>query len=156
MVTIANASLISNKSTSLACQLSRSSKVLMASIGARVNSDGCRECVVWPRILAIGFKPFSATAVSLASTNAEAPSEIELELAAVTVPSALNAGFSWGILSILAFPGCSSVSMMVSPLRCLTVTGAISAVSAPDSIAAMARRNEPIAYSSMDSRVSWC
>ena len=61
------------------------------------------------------------------STSAAAPSEIELELAAVTVPPSRNAGFSVGILSGLAFGGCSSSATIVSLLPALTVTGAISA-----------------------------
>ena len=42
------------------------------------------------------------------STNAAAPSEIELEFAAVTVPSLRNAGFNPGIFAAFALPGCSS------------------------------------------------
>jgi hypothetical protein len=44
------------------------------------------------------------------STSAAAPSEIELELAAVTVPSSRKAGLSCGILSKLALNGCSSMA----------------------------------------------
>ena len=44
-------------------------------------------------------------------TSAAPPSEIELELAAVMVPSFLNAGLSAGILSNLALNGDSSISM---------------------------------------------
>ena len=65
----------------------------MASIGARVNSEGSRECVLCPRIFASGVKELDVTPSVLASTKADAPSEIELEFAAVTVPSVLNAGF---------------------------------------------------------------
>ena len=43
------------------------------------------------------------------STSAAAPSEIELEFAAVTVPSLRNAGFSVGIFSRFALHGCSSL-----------------------------------------------
>ena len=46
-----------------------------------------------------------------------APSEIELELAAVTVPPSRNAGFSVGILSGIALPGCSSSATPVRPCR---------------------------------------
>jgi len=41
-------------------------------------------------------------------TTAAAPSEIELEFAAVTVPSLRNAGLSEEILSGDALAGCSS------------------------------------------------
>ena len=54
-----------------------------------------------------------------------APSEIELEFAAVTVPSFAKAGRSVGILSTLAVNGCSSRSTTVSPLRDVTVTGTL-------------------------------
>ena len=51
-------------------------------------------------------------------TSAAAPSEIELEFAAVTVPPSRNAGFEVGILSGRAFGGCSSVDH--APPSCLT------------------------------------
>ena len=56
-------------------------------------------------------------------TSAAAPSEIELELAAVTVPSLRNAGLSVGIFSRLALNGCSSVSMNFSSLPALMAIG---------------------------------
>ena len=46
--------------------------------------------------------------------SAAAPSEIELELAAVTVPPSRNAGLSVGIFSGRPFGGCSSVETSVS------------------------------------------
>jgi hypothetical protein len=49
-----------------------------------------------------------------ASTSAAAPSEIDEELAAVTVPPSRKAGFSCGIFSGRALPGCSSVAMRTS------------------------------------------
>jgi hypothetical protein len=49
--------------------------------------------------------------------SAAAPSEIEDELAAVTVPSFANAGFSVGILLMSQVNGVSSRAMTVSPLR---------------------------------------
>jgi hypothetical protein len=51
------------------------------------------------------------------STRAAAPSEIELEVAAVIVPSLAKAALSCGIFSGLAFPGASSVATSTSPLR---------------------------------------
>ena len=70
----------------------------------------------------------------LISTSAAAPSEIELELAAVTVPSFRNAGFSCGMRSRLALSGCSSVRTTVSALPPAIVTGTISLLegAAPD------------------------
>jgi len=59
--------------------------------------------------------------------SAAAPSEIDDELAAVTVPSLANAGLSEGILLMSQVNGVSSRATTVSPLRPLTVTEAISA-----------------------------
>ena len=63
--------------------------------------------------------------------SAAAPSEIELELAAVTVPPSRNAGLSVGIFSGFALGGCSSVSTSVSTLPAFTLTGAISQAKSP-------------------------
>ncbi len=52
-----------------------------------------------------------------------------------------------------AFPGCSSVSNTVSPLRDFTVTGAISFLKCPASMAALARFKEAMAKLSCSSRV---
>ena len=49
--------------------------------------------------------------------TAAAPSEIDEELAAVTVPSFLNAGLSVGILATSSVKGVSSLSTTTSPLR---------------------------------------
>ena len=59
-------------------------------------------------IFASGCKPRCAATSLDVKTSAEAPSEIELAFAAVIVPSFAKAGLSDGILSILAFKGCSS------------------------------------------------
>jgi len=72
-------------------------------------------------------------------TTAAAPSEIDELVAAVIVPSFEKAGFSCGILSGRPRPGASSVSTMVSPARLLMVTGTISSLKPPLSIAALAR-----------------
>ena len=101
-------------------------------MGASVNLAGWSELVACPTIRAIGFSPCLSIADSLASTKAEAPSEIELELAAVTVPSDLNAGLRVGIFSMFALPGCSSSETVYSPFRVLTVTVTVSSSSAPD------------------------
>jgi hypothetical protein len=55
------------------------------------------------------FRPFASAAPARHSTSAAAPSEIDEELAAVTVPPSRKAGFSCGIFSGRALPGCSSV-----------------------------------------------
>jgi hypothetical protein len=72
-------------------------------------------------------------------TRAAAPSEIEEALAAVMVPSLAKAGRRVGILSGRALPGCSSVSTVSEPARVLTSTGVISALKAPEAMAALAR-----------------
>ena len=64
-------------------------------------------------------------------TRAAAPSEIELELAAVTVPPSRKAGFRVGIFSGRALGGCSSVLTSVSALPAFTLTGVISQAKSP-------------------------
>ena len=75
-------------------------------------------------------------------TSAAAPSEIELEFAAVTVPPSRKAGFRVGILSGLAFGGCSSVETSACALPAFTSTGAISQAKSPSLIARLARSSE--------------
>ena len=58
----------------------------------------------------------------------------------MTVPSFLNAGLRVGIFSGMALVGASSMSTTVSPLRPATVTGVISHLKLPSSVAARARR----------------
>ena len=77
-----------------------------------VNSPASCAWVAWPWITASGFEAAPSRAVDRRiSTSAAAPSEIELEFAAVTVPSLRNAGLSCAILSGVAFAGCSSLSI---------------------------------------------
>ena len=66
---------------------------------------------------------------------AAAPSEIFDEEAAVSTPSLPKAARKPAILLVSIRPGSSSVATTVSPLRPLTVTGAISPANAPDAIA---------------------
>ena len=87
------------------------------------------------------------------STSAAAPSEMLDEVAAVMVPSFLNAGFRPGILSSLALNGCSSNLTTVSPALAATPTGAISQSKLPSSLARFARWVESIANWSIASRV---
>ena len=86
----------------------------------------------------MGFRPSSFATDNLVNTNAAAPSLMELEFAAVTDPSFLNAGLSCGIFSLLPLPGCSSLSQRTSPRRVLTVKGVISASNFPEAIASWA------------------
>jgi hypothetical protein len=69
--------------------------------GAVVNQPGSCACVEWPTTTARGDSPRFSALERRIITSAAAPSEIELELAAVTVPSLRNAGLSVGILSRL-------------------------------------------------------
>jgi hypothetical protein len=104
-------------------------------------------------MIASGESPFSASAAAHRA-SAAAPSEIELEMAAVTVPSFLRR-FEARNFSGLALPGCSSLSMTDSPLRPLTVTGAISQLNEPSLFAANARDSDRMANSSCASRLNW-
>ena len=153
---MANASLISHRSTSSAHQPVFSSKRSIAPIGARVNSSGARLNLACSTMRTMGFSPWAATASSEARQSALAPSEMELELAAVIVPSLAKAGLRDGILSGLPFRGCSSSVTRFSPFRVLTVTGAISSLIRPSSMAALARRKLSIANASISSRESPC
>ena len=69
----------------------------IAPTGAIVNSDGCCECDEYAIILANGFRPFAVAFSAEVKTKADAPSEIELALAAVIVPSFAKAGRKVGI-----------------------------------------------------------
>src|SRR5690606_26963678 len=153
MATTEKASLTSNRSTSSAFQPTLSSRLRIALTGAVVNHSGSWENVAWPTILAIGSSPSLAALSALVSTVAAAPSEMLEELAAVTVPSLRKAGRRPGILDTSERPGCSSVSYSTSPLRVDTLTGTISSLNAPDSIAAFARFTDSMVNASCSSRV---
>ena len=86
-------------------------------------------------------------------TSAAAPSEIEDEFAAVTVPSLRKAGLSVGIFSRLALNGCSSFSMNFSSLPTLIASGVVSQANQPSLFAFCARWSEVIAKWSCASRV---
>ena len=83
-----------------------------SGIGAVVNIPGLWAWTVCPKTVARTESESSLARSSELINTAAAPSEIEEELAAVTVPSFLNAGFKFGIFSGCAFLGCSS-SLMV-------------------------------------------
>jgi hypothetical protein len=108
IVTAANASLTSQRSTSLTPQPVRFRTFWIAPTGAVVNQFGACAWTLWPTIRAIGLTPRRAAVDSRISTSAAAPSEMLDDVAAVIVPSFLNAGFRPGILSSLALNGCSS------------------------------------------------
>jgi len=98
MVTTAKASLISYRSHRAA------SSELCEDLADRADGRGGEPL----RFLGVagvgqhrasGFSPRDAAACAFMSTSAAAPSEIEEELAAVTVPSLLNAASSWQFCS---------------------------------------------------------
>ncbi|MCY1302047.1 hypothetical protein D9M70_516850 [compost metagenome] len=60
----------------------------MAPTGAVLNRFGAWAWDAWPRIAANGVRPRRSASDKRISSNAAAPSEIELALAAVIVPSA--------------------------------------------------------------------
>ena len=108
-----------------------------------------------PTILASGCSLRRFASLSRISTSAAAPSEIELELAGVTVPPSRKAGLSLGILARSAVNGCSSCFTSTVPERPLTVTGTISLANEPSSLAVFARFRLSIANASCASRVNW-
>ncbi|MOA38389.1 hypothetical protein D3C78_1600680 [compost metagenome] len=107
----------------------------------------------WPWITAKGFRPCFCAWDWRISTSAAAPSEIELELAAVTEPPSRNAGFNEAILSSLAFGGCSSLLITTCSLPTVTVNGTISSLKLPSLIACCARVVEAMANASWASRL---
>ena len=102
---------------------------------------------------AIGLSPFASASDSFIMIIMAAPSEIDDDEAAVTVPSLLNAGFNEGIFSGLHRPGGSSVASCTSPPFPDTVTGAISATKAPLATAPCARLTLSAAKASWSARV---
>ena len=59
----------------------------MESMGAVVKAPGAPAQVTWPTILASGVNPSDLARWADITTKAAAPSEMELEFAAVMVPS---------------------------------------------------------------------
>ena len=153
--TTAKASLTSQRSTSATLQPSRSISFRAAGTGAVGKRAGSWAWLACPSTRARTGSPRARASLSRISTSAAAPSEIEDELAAVTVPSLRKAGFSVGIFSGRAVRGCSSSATSDVPPRPVTSTGAISAAKAPDACASRARVSEASAYSSCAARVNW-
>ena len=139
IVTAAKASLTSHSSTCFASQPAFFKALAMAPAGAVANHSGACACTACDTMRATGLHPRCAAVDSRISSSAAAPSEMLLALAAVMVPSFLNAGFSDGILSSLALKGCSSNFTTVSPALPGSVTGAISQAKLPSSLACLAR-----------------
>ncbi len=71
----------------------------MALEGAVVKRSGSCAASPHPTTLAMGVNPYCFSAASETRTSAAAPSERGEEFGAVTVPFALNAAFTVGILS---------------------------------------------------------
>jgi hypothetical protein len=153
MVTTAKASLISQRSTSADFQPALASTALIAWTGAMVNSAGSRAAEACATIRASGVSPRLRAWDSAIITTAAAPSLMELALAAVTVPSFLNAGLSVGIFSGMALNGPSSRLICSTPLRPLISTGTISKSKLPSSLARRARLSDSSANASCCSRV---
>ena len=109
--------------------------------------------MAWLTMRASGVQPSLAAVLARMRTRAAAPSLMEELVAAVMVPSFLKAGRRLLILSSLTLPGPSSMDTTRSPLRSLTVTGAISVANAPDSVAALARCTLVVAKASCSARV---
>ena len=120
---------------------------------AVVNQPGSCAWVACATMRASGVTPRLSASASDMSTIAAAPSEIELELAAVTVPSLRKAGLSVGMRSMFALSGCSSRSMRAVLLPAGASTATTSAPNEPSRIAACARVSDAIANRSWASRV---
>ncbi len=142
MGTTAKASLISNRSTSSRLQPLRASTRWIAVTGALVNRFGAWAWPAWATMRASGLRPRRSASDWRISSRAAAPSEIELELAAVTVPPSRNAGLSVGIFSGLALGGCSSAAIRRRSRPAGASTATISSAKWPASIACCARRSD--------------
>ena len=139
--TAAKASFISSRSRSETVMPSRAQAFLIAFAGCSCSEASGPATTPWDPITASGVRPSSSAFRRLMTTTAAAPSEICDELPAVMVPSLANAGRSLPRPSavVSARMPSSSVTMMGSPLRWGTATGAISAANTPDSWARAAR-----------------
>ena len=116
--------------------LLRSSSFLVAGIGPVSMITGSTPTVVWSRIRARGLRPYSSAFSRVISRTAAAPSEIWLELPAVTLPSGLNAGFRLASVSRLVSGRMPwSVTTVSSEPFILTCIGTISRSKRPSSVA---------------------
>ncbi len=120
-----------------------------------VNQAGAWATLLTPAMRASGASLRFRASLARIRTRAAAPSEIELELAGVTVPPSRNAGLSLGILATSAVNGCSSCFTSTAPERDLTATGTISPANEPSSLARRERLRLSMAKASCASRVNW-
>src|SRR5690606_5486706 len=120
MVTQANASLISYRSTSLALHPVRSRSARMAPTGAVVNHAGSCAAPACPTMRASTGRPRRRASLSRMRMTEAAPSEIDEELAAVIVPFSRNAGLRPGIRPTSLRSGPSSRSTSTVSLRPFT------------------------------------
>ena len=102
----------------------------------------------------MGSAPLFSASDAVIKISAAAPSDIDDDVAAVTVPSLAKAARRVGILSMLTVPGVSSDSTVTSPLRVLNVIGEISSANVPSATAACARLTDAMANASCSSRVN--
>src|SRR6185312_6666968 len=106
----AKASLSSTRSRSDALMPARASAFRTAGTGPIPITEGSTPATAEEMIRAIGLRPSSLIASPLTTVIAAAPSLIPLDEAAVTVPSATNAGFILASDSrVTPARGCSSV-----------------------------------------------
>ena len=138
--TAANASLISNRSTSATVSPALVSACEMAREGWVSNEGSGPATSPNPTSSASGVRPSSSALARLTRTTAAAPSESWEALPAVIVPSGENAGRRRPRDSVVVSGRTpSSVSTTIVPLRWVIVTGTISSASVPALIAAHAR-----------------
>jgi hypothetical protein len=151
MVTTAKASLISQRSTLSTLQPFFASSFFMAPTGAVVNRPGSWAKVLWPTRVATGLAPSFAAVEARIMTSAAAPSEIDEELAGVTVPSLRKAGFRPGSFPV-GLEGLLVLVDITSPFLPDTVTGAISQAKLPSVLACLERVVEAMEKASCASR----
>ncbi len=154
-MTVANASLTSNRSMSSMVIPALSSTLCVAGIGPVSIVTGSTPARANALKRARGFSPSSSAFSRLMISTAAAPSVICDELPAVTMPSGLNAGFSPASTSGVVVGRMPSSRRMIStePSSFLTSIGMISFSKRPSSVARAARACESAAYWSISSRV---
>ena len=127
----ANASFNSTKSISSIVNPAFARALFIAETGAIPIIEGSTPATAKEIISPTGFSPNSLAFSSDETNIAAAPSLIPDALPAVTVPSAVNTGFSLLNAAIETSLGCSSISK--TPF--LSCTGTISFLKTPDLIA---------------------
>ena len=137
----AKASFSSTRSSCPAASSARASALRVAGTGPRPMQLGSTPATAVATMRASGVRPSSAMVSWLATASAAAPSLIPLEVPAVTVPPATNAGFNRARPSRVTsgLGGSSRQTVSVVPPR-RTGMPMISPSNAPAAIAAAARR----------------